>query len=84
MSVKQQTTVYRCDGCGYEMASPYNWRTFAMLGSGIMSTGGLHSSSEDYCESCVQKMRSVVRQQTEAPQTPRFVTGDDPNRPVTT
>ncbi len=57
----EQITKYRCDGCGYEATSPYDWRSFVMLGSGMFLIAGSHSPSQDYCSSCVTKMKEAVK-----------------------
>lgn len=60
MSVTRQVTKYRCDGCGFESEAPHEWRSFNLVGSGIISVGSF-CASEDYCPTCVSTMRSAVR-----------------------
>ena len=64
MSVVRQVTKYLCDGCGYETEQPHEWRSLGLCGSGMLTAGVL--LSEDYCPTCVQKMRQAIRGLEEA------------------
>ena len=62
MSLIKQVQTYQCDGCGSTTEAPYEWRSLCLTASGMLTaTVGLGSSTEDYCQGCVQKMRASVR-----------------------
>ena len=85
MSIKQQVTTYHCDGCGYETTAPHDWRRFMWVGSGtgFISSAAL-SSGDDYCASCVGKMRAALSSRGLATPQIGLVVGNDPKRPETT
>lgn len=57
----ERVTKYRCNGCGEEEQNPSGWITFRPLMVGQMTaTFGGNIAGEDYCRSCVEKMRFAV------------------------
>jgi hypothetical protein len=52
---------YKCDGCGQEAITPYNWRSFAIIFTGRCAAYYERAATKNYCEPCAMKMRQAVK-----------------------
>jgi len=57
----EKHTVYKCNGCGTESAHPDKWITFGRPPINNITIGTIIIGSEDYCESCAEKMRAAIK-----------------------
>jgi len=65
----EKHTVYKCNGCGTESAHPDKWITFGcppinnttLAPINNTTLGTIIFGSEDYCESCAEKMRAAIK-----------------------